>query len=114
MMTEQERQEYKEALKYIYTTKNGLKSDFLLKFKENDYHRFLSLGFIFPCIRSTQEDSWKITKAGYDFAFLEFHEEKLSLFEKFQHWINEIVYFKKERKRYLKNKQDKEDYFKNI
>lgn len=111
-MNEKERQEYKEVLKYIYNTKNGLKSDFLLKFKEKDYNYFLSLGFIFPCIRSTREHSWKITKTGYDFAFLEFHEEKLSLFEKLQMWINEIIYFKRERERYLKNKQDKENYFK--
>lgn len=111
-MNEEERNQYKEVLKYIYNTRNGLKSDFIKKFKEEDYTYFLTLGFIFPCVRSTGEHSWKITKTGYDFAFLEFNKEKLSLFERFQDWFNDIIYLNDEKKKYLKNKQKKEEYFK--
>ena len=106
----------KEVIEYIYENKNGLKSDFLKKFKEEDFEFAYLSNLIKRCVRETNEASWKITNEGYDFYFI-LHPEKqykeFSFFDKLVDVMNYLLYFKKEIKENNKRDKIKTEYFKN-
>lgn len=103
----------KEALEYVYLNKNGLKIDLIKKFDENIYETLIYSNLIIPCVRKTNDLSWKISKDGYDL-YISLNPEKQYKYwsTKLNDFLDEILYFKSKRKEDFKNKKIKEDYFK--
>ena len=102
-----------KALEYCYKNKNGLKMDLISKFNKDTYDSLAYSNLITPCVRFSGELSWIISKEGYTLYIL------LNPKLKYRDWITKIqdffeyiFYFKFKKKEYLKNENNKENYFK--
>lgn len=103
-----------KALIYIYKNKKGSKKDFINEFGVDILNSFINLGLIKICIIENNGYSWKITEYGYDFILTIVPGLKhKSWMEKFQDYIEYILYYKWEKISYLKNQKIKKEYFKN-
>lgn len=101
----------KELIKYLYENKNGLKSDFILKYSEEDFKSLMYANLLIPCQRSNGEASWKISKECYDlYLTMNPHLQYKSFLTKCIDFFNSFI-LKSDKKEFLKNQKIKNQYF---
>lgn len=102
----------KEALKYLFENKHGLEKDFIEKFNKEMFLSMTYMNFLKQCVRGNGDKSWEVTNDLYDFyIIINPKKEFKTFFDRIHDFFDYILFTKWENKKYMFNKNKKEDYF---